>query len=120
VPDARQRYDFPTRGLVTKAGRWRYPGGHPNGLARLPKRGWASLLVVAGYQGERYLVPMLGERPGWGRNLRAAGRRAVLRHGRHQAVRLEQVDPTAVALGAAAVPLIAKPIRRVAERHLGR
>jgi hypothetical protein len=41
MTDARERYDFPTRGLLTKAERWMYPGGRPNGLARLLNRGWA-------------------------------------------------------------------------------
>jgi hypothetical protein len=122
MPDAEQRYDFPTRGFLTKVERWLYPGGRPNGLARLLNRGWAILhgtgllprryvtlevpgrrtgrmlafpLVLADYQGERYLVAMLGERSNWLRNVRAAGGRAVLRHGRREAVRLEEVDPDA-------------------------
>jgi len=49
-------------------------------------------VVIAGYQGERYLVSMLGEDVNWVRNLRAAGGRAVLRHGRREAVLLEEVD----------------------------
>lgn len=122
MPDATQRYDFPIRGFLTKAERWMYPGGRPNGLARLLNRGWAVVhgsgllprrfvtlevpgrrtgrmlsfpLVVADYQGERYLVAMLGERSSWLRNVRAAGGRAVLRHGRRQPVCLEEVDPDA-------------------------
>jgi len=122
TPDARQPYDFPIRGILTRAERWMYPGGRPNGLARALNRGWAVLhgtgllprryvtlevpgrrtgrmlsfpLVVADYQGERYLVAMLGERSNWLRNVRAAGGRAVLRHGRREAVRLEEVDPGA-------------------------
>jgi hypothetical protein len=50
---------------------------------------------MADYQGERYLVSMLGERSNWVRNVRAAGGRAVLRHGRREAVCLEEVDPDA-------------------------
>jgi F420H(2)-dependent quinone reductase len=122
MPAAKQRYDVPTRGLLTKAEGWLYPGGHPNGLARLLNRGWSVVhatgllpkryvtlevpgrrtgrilsfpLVVADYQGERYLVSMLGESSNWLRNVRAAGGRAVLRHGRREAVRLEEVDPDA-------------------------
>ena len=34
---------------------------------------------------------MLGERTNWVRNVRAAGGRAVLRHGRRQEARLEEV-----------------------------
>ena len=36
-------------------------------------------VVVADYQGERYLVAMLGQQTNWVRNLRADGGRAVLR-----------------------------------------
>jgi hypothetical protein len=41
--------------------------------------------------GERYLVSMLGAEVEWVRNLRAAGGRAVLRHGRTEHVRLEEI-----------------------------
>jgi F420H(2)-dependent quinone reductase len=122
MPDAKQRYDFPVRGFLTKTERWLYPGGRPSRLGRLLNRGWAVVhgsgllprrfvtlevpgrrtgrtlsfpLVVADYQGERYLVAMLGERSSWLRNVRAAGGRAVLRHGRREAVHLEEVDPGA-------------------------
>jgi hypothetical protein len=44
-------------------------------------------VVVADYQGERYLVAMLGQKANWVRNLRADGR-AVLRRGRPEAVSL--------------------------------
>lgn len=103
--------------------RWMYRGGRPNRLARAMNRvdGWlystglllpdrvATLevrgrrtgrtvsvpLVVANHDGERYLVSMLGEDAGWVRNVRAAGGRAVLRHGRREAVRLVEVDASA-------------------------
>src|SRR6266508_6976761 len=102
--------------------RWLYRHGRLNRLARLLNRGWAiahtaglwpsrwvtlevrgrrtgrviSLpLAVADYRGERYLVGMLGEGSSWVRNVRAAGGRVVLRHGRREAVRLEEVDPAA-------------------------
>jgi len=102
--------------------RWLYRGGRPNLLARVLNRGsaiahaagiWPSRLatlevpgrrtghivsfpvVIADYEGETYLVAMLGERTNWVRNLRAAGGRAVLRHGRREHVRLEEVDPAA-------------------------
>jgi hypothetical protein len=115
-------HPFPTRGFLTKAERWLYPGGRPNRLARRLNRGWAIVhgtgllpqryvtlevpgrhtgrllsfpLVMADYEGERYLVSMLGERSNWVRNVRAAGGRAVLRHGRRQPVCLEEVDPDA-------------------------
>jgi deazaflavin-dependent oxidoreductase (nitroreductase family) len=65
------------------------------GLGLLPRR-WVTLEVVgrrsgrvvrfplgmARRDGAWYLVPMLGEHCNWVRNLRAAGGRAVLRHGR--------------------------------------
>jgi deazaflavin-dependent oxidoreductase (nitroreductase family) len=44
-------------------------------------------VVVADYQGERYLVAMLGQKTNWVRNLRADGH-AVLRHGRREDVAL--------------------------------
>lgn len=99
-----------------------YPGGRPNRLARVLNRGWAIAhaaglwpsrlvtlevagcrtgrvisfpLVMAEYKGERYLVSMLGENSNWVRNVRAADGRAVLRHGRREDVRLEEVDPDA-------------------------
>jgi deazaflavin-dependent oxidoreductase (nitroreductase family) len=52
-------------------------------------------VVVADYEGERYLVAMLGERASWVDNVRAAGGRAVLRHRRPEVVHLEEVDPAA-------------------------
>jgi hypothetical protein len=102
--------------------RWLYRGGRPNRLARLLNRGWAIAgsagiwpsraatlevsgrrtgrvisfpVVIADHEGERYLVAMLGENTNWVRNLRAANGRAILRHGRREAVRLEEVDPPA-------------------------
>ena len=46
-------------------------------------------MVVVG--GERYLVSMLGQNANWVRNVRAAGGDAVLRHGRREEVRLEEL-----------------------------
>ncbi len=100
--------------------RWYYRGGRPNRLARAVDRGTAALygrgvapdylvalevrgrrsgrtvalpLVMAVVGGERYVVSMLGERANWVRNVRAAGGDAVLRHGRREEVRLEEVGP---------------------------
>jgi deazaflavin-dependent oxidoreductase (nitroreductase family) len=101
--------------------RWLYRGGRPNRLARAINRAWATVfaagllqpdrmvtlevpgrrtgrvisfpLVVADHEGERYLVAMLGQDTNWVHNVRAAGGRAALRHGRTEAVRLEEVDP---------------------------
>lgn len=109
-------------GINARFERWMYPGGRPNRLARVLNRGWAivhaaglwpsrlvtlevagrrsgrlisSPLVMAEYEGERYLVSMLGEESNWVRNVRAASGRAVLRRGRREAVRLEEVAPDA-------------------------
>lgn len=95
--------------------RWQYRGGRPRRWARIENRLWAVAfaagimsrraaalevrgrksgrlisfpVAVAEYQGERYLVAMLGEKTNWVRNARAADGRAVLRHGRREEVRL--------------------------------
>jgi hypothetical protein len=98
-----------------------YRGGRPNRLAGIMNRGWALVgraglwrnrvvtlevrgrrsgrvvsfpLVMATYAGERYLVPMLGERANWVANVRAAAGQAVLVRGGREQVRLEEVDPS--------------------------
>ena len=48
-------------------------------------------LVMAVVDGQRYLVSMLGADVAWVRNLRATEGRAVLRHGRIERVRLEEL-----------------------------
>lgn len=100
--------------------RWMYRGNRPNRLARLLNGAWSKLagagmapsrlvrlevkgrrtgraiafpVVVADWQGERYLVSMLGNDAGWVRNVRAADGRAVLCHGDREVVRLQEVDP---------------------------
>jgi F420H(2)-dependent quinone reductase len=71
----------------------------PKRLARLEVRGRRSgrrlsfPVVIAEYEGERYLVAMLGREASWVRNVRAAGGQAVLTHGRGEDVVLEEVDP---------------------------
>lgn len=99
--------------------RWLYRGKRPNRLARLINGAWARLaaagigpaqlvmlevtgrrtgrtvsfpVVVADYQGERYLVSMLGEETNWVRNVRAANGHAVLRRGHREVIQLEEVD----------------------------
>jgi deazaflavin-dependent oxidoreductase (nitroreductase family) len=121
VPEMIERYpDFRPRGISARSERWMYSRGRPNRLARLLNRGWAIVhaaglwptrlvtlevpgrrtgrvislpLVMVDHQGERYLLSMLGEDVSWVANVRAAGGRAVLRHGSREAVRLVEVDP---------------------------
>jgi hypothetical protein len=98
--------------------RWLYRGDRPHLLARVLNRGWASLhargiapgylvtlevtgrrsgrpisfpLVMATVESERYLVSMLGADAAWVANVRAAGGHALLRHGRQERVRLEEL-----------------------------
>ena len=98
--------------------RWMYRGGRPHWWARWQNRASARAfaaglwpqraatlevrgrrsgrlialpVVITAYEGERYLVSMLGEQANWVRNVRAAGGQAVLRHGQREAVRLEEV-----------------------------
>ena len=100
--------------------RWFYRGGRPNRVARILDRGSAMVcalgvapdymvalevpgrrtgrivrlpLVMVVMDGERYLVSMLGEDVNWVRNVRSAGGRVTLRHGRSEDVRLEEVAP---------------------------
>jgi hypothetical protein len=107
-------------GLLHASDRWLYRGGRPHAAARFLNRGWASLagsgwapkrlsrlevvgrrtgavitfpVVVAHYQGDDYLVAMLGERANWVRNARAAGGNAVLRHGRGEKIVLHEIPP---------------------------
>ena len=49
-------------------------------------------VAVADYQGQQYLVSMLGNGSNWVRNVRAAGGHAVLRRRRRQPVLLEEVE----------------------------
>jgi deazaflavin-dependent oxidoreductase (nitroreductase family) len=72
----------------------------PKRLARLEVRGrrtgrrFSFPVVIAEFEGERYLVAMLGPEANWVRNVRAAGGNAVLRHGRREEVVLKEVDPS--------------------------
>jgi deazaflavin-dependent oxidoreductase (nitroreductase family) len=98
--------------------RWMYRTGHPNRLAAAMNRGWAILgslgvwrsrllvlevrgrrtgrpvtfpLVWVRYEGERYLVSMLGAHTSWVANVRAAGGHAVIRQRGRQPVVLQEV-----------------------------
>jgi len=99
--------------------RWMYSGQRPNPVAAFLNRGTAVVVaagigprrmarlevrgrrsgrvlsfpvVVADHEDQRYLVAMLGTQANWVRNVRAAGGEAVLRHGRRESVRLEEVE----------------------------
>ena len=99
--------------------RWLYRGGHPNWFARLQNRASAWVfaagimpgrvaalevrgrrtgrvisfpVVIAAYEGDRYLVSMLGNQVNWVLNVRAAHGEAVLAHGRRERVSLEEVS----------------------------
>ena len=98
--------------------RWLYRGKRPNRIARIMNRASAAVastgvasnylvtlevtgrksgrsfslpLVIAIVDGQRYLVSMLGDNVQWVHNVRAAGGKAVLRHGGREEVRLEEV-----------------------------
>ena len=118
--------------------RWLYRGGHPSRFARLQNRAAAAVfaagifpnrtaelqvrgrrsgrvisfpVVIADFEGGRYLVSMLGENANWVRNLKAADSQAVLRHGRRETVRLEKVDV------AARAPILRRYLRIPARRR---
>ena len=105
-------------GALGRFERWLYRGRRPNALARAVNRATAAVyawgiapdylvtlevvgrrsgrrisfpLVMAVVGGQRYLVSMLGADVAWVRNLRAADGHALLRHGRTEAVRLEEI-----------------------------
>lgn len=98
--------------------RWMYRTGRPNLLARIQNRGSAWLfaagvaprrvaalgirgrssgrliwfpMVLAEYDGNRYVVSMLGKSANWVRNLDAAAGEAVLRNGPREDVRLTEI-----------------------------
>lgn len=69
----------------------------PSFIVTLETVGWktgrhsAIPVVLADVDGERYVVSMLGERPPWVRNVRAADGRVVIRHGGARDVRLVEI-----------------------------
>jgi len=60
------------------------PGRKSGTLIALP-------LIAVDYEGERYLVSMLGERANWVANVRAASGFAVIKHGGRTPVRLVEL-----------------------------
>jgi hypothetical protein len=114
-PDNRRRTTILFKGNFT---RWMYRGHRPNWLAKLMNNTGALVastgitgtlmitlevkgrksgrtvslpLVTALYNGERYLVSMLGDHVQWVENVRADGGRAVIVSGRRESVRLDDV-----------------------------
>jgi deazaflavin-dependent oxidoreductase (nitroreductase family) len=102
--------------------RWMYRGGRPHAVAKVLNRATVAFIsvglspkrlvvldvegrrtgrrlsmpvVVADLDGARYLVSMLGEKSQWPANVRAAGGRAVIRHGRRSAVHLDEIPEEA-------------------------
>src|SRR5215510_2266193 len=98
--------------------KWLYAGGRPNWMANILNRCSAAVhalgiapnylvtlevrgrrsgrtnslpVVMALVEGERYLVSMLGADVDWVRNVKAAAGNVMLRHGRREQVRLEEV-----------------------------
>jgi deazaflavin-dependent oxidoreductase (nitroreductase family) len=74
-------------GLGLSSHRWvslEVPGRASGRLRRFP-------LGMADWDGEWYLVSMLGERSQWVKNVRASQGHAVLRHGKARPVRLSEV-----------------------------
>lgn len=59
--------------------------GRKSGLTR------SNMVTWVEYEGDRYLVSMLGDHTAWVRNARAAGGEAVLRRGKRTPVTLEEV-----------------------------
>ena len=53
----------------------------------------SNVLVPATYEGQRYLVSMLGDGSEWVQNVRAAGGEAFIKRGRSRPVRLTEVPP---------------------------
>ena len=51
----------------------------------------SNMVTWVEYEGDRYLVSMLGERTDWVRNVRASGGEATIHRGRRQPVRLIEV-----------------------------
>src|SRR6185312_8258256 len=106
-------------GAVSAFQRWQYRGGRPGWSARISNRLGAIAfavgiglsraatlkvrghktgrtisfpVVVAYYQGDRYLVAMLGQKTNWVRNLRADNH-AVLLHRSREKVSLVRISP---------------------------
>jgi hypothetical protein len=53
----------------------------------------STVLVPAHYEGERYLVSMLGDSSEWVQNVRAAGGEALIKRGRSHPIMLTEIPP---------------------------
>jgi hypothetical protein len=98
--------------------RWLYRGHRPNWIARILNRAWAAIfssgitpdylatlevtgrksgrtislpVIVTIFDGQQYLVSMLGNDAQWVQHVRAAGGRAVLRCGGSKEIQLEEL-----------------------------
>ena len=97
-PCARQAGPMPERvaslicGPASLPWGWRRSAGPPSRLQGAGRaRSFAFPLGMADWNGQWYLVPMLGEKCNWVQNVRAADERAVLRHRRAIVCRLVEV-----------------------------
>ena len=92
----------PTRLGKIMGGFWAWLSGlgmTPEVLLTLQVRGrhtghmHSNVLVPARYNGQRYLVSMLGEGSEWVRNVRAAGGEAYIKRGRTRPIMLTEIPP---------------------------
>ena len=113
------------RGAVSEFQRWQFRGGRPNWSARILSRllgiafaagigpnqaatievrgrktgrKIAFPVAVVGYQGDRYLVAMLGDKTNWVRNVRADNRVVLLRGGRENVSLVEDFSDNRAAI----------------------
>lgn len=110
----------PLRDWLYGLKRWMYPGGRPNRIAALLNRWSAAFhslgiapnylvtlevrgrrsgrtislpLVMTVFDGERYLVSIMGGNAAWVQNVKAVNGNVILRHGRREKVHLEEIPP---------------------------
>ena len=96
-PNAWARWQNRLSAAVFGAGAWPRRAAALEVMGRKSGRVITFPIVITDYDGDRYLVSMLGENVNWVRNVRAADGAAVLRHGKSEAVRLVEVPAEAKA-----------------------